>query len=201
MRISARLFLLSIAAISFGATPNRAVASPVEISFTVQKLIEENVEGPDVERSFFTAGNKRIIFGQPKDCTINTHTDGLVILLSKAGLDGEIHVSRSPFSPELDLAKNALQYRDAAAAAMPAGATAVEADPPLANTYPYNGWKSVGFTWKFSLYGRPMVRSVSYINLEVGAQVVVTTLANQRDDQKVREIAQQFMSSWWVKER
>lgn len=168
-----------------------------DISFIVHKLKEENVEGPDMERTYFMAAGKRMVFGEPTGCRVGTEDGGFVLLLTD-GLDGEIHVSRSTFTPELDLARNALKYRSAASASVPAGATNLEVQPPTMNPYPYNGWKSLGFTWTYSLSGRSMVRTVSYINLEVGVQVVVTTLAAKSDAEKVEKIAKQFMSSWWV---
>ncbi|MEO6786273.1 MAG: hypothetical protein ABI318_09095 [Chthoniobacteraceae bacterium] len=172
-----------------------------EISFTVHKLREDNVEGPDVERTYFTAGSKRIVFGEPKGCRLTFDDNGLLILLTDAHLDGEIHVSRSTFTPGLDLAENALIYRDAASKGSPKGATEITVQQPEMDPYPYNGWKSLGFTWTYSLFGRQMIRTVSYINLRIGEQIVVTTLSGKRDDAKVREIARQFMSSWWVMSR
>jgi len=69
----------------------------------------------------------------------------------------------------------------------------------MMNPYPYNGWKSLGFTWNYAYYGRPMVRTVSYINLEVGVQVMVTTLSSKANAGKAAKLGRQFMSSWWVK--
>lgn len=171
---------------------------PPEISFNILKTTEENVEGPDVERTYILADGKRIVFGQPKDCRITGDGNRLLILLTDAGLDGEISVTRSLFTPESDLAKDALVYRAAGASTMPRGAAGVEVQTPVLNPYPYNGWKSLGFAWNYVSGGRSMVRTVSYINLEVGAQIVVTTLASKKDAEKVEAIAKQFMSSWWV---
>ena len=81
---------------------------------------------------------------------------------------------------------------------MPQGAIHVEVQQPVLNPYPFNGWKSIGFTWTYSRYGQQMVRTVSYINLEIGTQIVVTTLAGINRAEKVDKIARQFMSSWWV---
>jgi hypothetical protein len=117
-----------------------------------------------------------------------------------AGLDGEILVKQSTFTPETALAANALKYREAAAKEMPQGASQVEVQQPVMNPYPYNGWTSLGFTWSYASSGRPMVRTVSYINLEIGVQIVVTILAVKDDAEKVDKIAKQFMSSWWVME-
>lgn len=169
-----------------------------EISFNVLKLKQENVEGPDVERTYFAAGSKRIVFGIPKGCRLSMKDGGLLILLMDAGLDGEIHVKQSTFTPESGLAQNALKYREAGSKEMPQGATQIEVQQPVLNPYPYNGWASLGFTWNYTSSGRPMVRTVSYINLEIGVQIVVTTLAVKSDAEKVDKIARQFMSSWWV---
>jgi len=167
-----------------------------EIAFTVHRLNEPNVEGPDVERTYFLAAGKRIVFGQPKDCHFTFNDAGFLIL--PTGLDGEIQVSRSTFTPESDLAENALKYRESAAKGTPKGATQPEVQQPVMNPYPYNGWKSLGFVWTYALSGRPMTRTVNYINLEVGVQVVVTTLAAKNDAEAVNKIARQFMSGWWV---
>lgn len=199
--IFSRAALLGAAILGLLSTPDvsRAAASPPpEISFNIYKLKEENVEGPDVERTYFSAGDKRIAFGQPKGCHLSSAGDQLDILLSDAGLDGEIHVNRSPFTVDLDLAAAALKYRDAATRDLPQGAQNVEVQTPVMNAYPYNGWKSLGFIWTYSLSGRPMVRTVSYINLEIGTQIVVTTLAERKDAEAVSKIARKFMSSWWV---
>jgi len=171
---------------------------PPEVSFVARRVKESNVEGPDVERTYFPAGRKRIAFGQPKGCQFTFGDSSLTILLSEAGLDGEIHVSRSAFTPESDLARDALKYRDAATKEMPNGATNVEVQQPVMNPYPFNGWKSLGFTWTYAVGGRSMVRTVSYINLEIGTQVMVTTLSVKKDAEQVGKIARQFMSSWWV---
>lgn len=167
-----------------------------EISFTVHRLKEPNVEGPDVERTYFFAAGKRIVFGLPKECRSTINDNGFLLLPN--GLDGEIQVSRSSFKPDFDLAENALAYRDAAAKGTPKGANQLEVQQPVLNPYPYNGWKSLGFTWTYSIAGRPMTRTVSYINLEVGVQVRVTTLAVKNDSEQLNKIARQFMSGWWV---
>jgi hypothetical protein len=167
-----------------------------EISFTIHRLKETNVEGPDVERTYFLAGGKRVVFGEPKDCRFTVNDGGILIL--PASLDGEIRVTRSTFTPEFDLAENALKYRDAAAKNTPRGATQIVVQQPVMNPYPYNGWKSLGFVWTYAFSGRPMTRTVSYINLEVGVQVMVTTLATVNHAEPVNKIAKQFMSAWWV---
>ncbi|HEY3897432.1 MAG TPA: hypothetical protein VGM54_02400 [Chthoniobacter sp.] len=186
------------ALVSHFSIASAAAAAPPQISFAVYKTTEESVEGPDVERTFCTVGDNRLVFGVPKGCRLSSG-DGLMLLPTEAGLDGEIHVNRSPLTPDIDLATNALKYRDEASRGLPQGATNVVVAQPAMNPYPYNGWKSLGFTWTYASYGRPMVRTVSYINLEVGVQVVVTTLSAQADAAKVQKLAQQFMGSWWVK--
>jgi hypothetical protein len=179
---------------------NADQAQPGEISFALHTLKETNVEGPDVERTYFTIGSKRIVIGQPKGCRFKNENGNLVLVLSDAGLDGEIQVSRSAFTPELEFVANALQYRDAVAKSIPKGASEIVTHPPSLNFYPYNGWKSIGIKSTYSLIGRSMTRTVGYVNLEVGAQLAVTTLAANKDTEKVEKLAQQFMSSWWVKE-
>jgi len=172
---------------------------PAEISFQVRKLQEENVEGPDFERTCFTAGARKIVFGQPKGWRLSNQDGGVLLLPEEAGVDGEIHVRNSAFTPDFDLAQHALEYREAASKGTPQDATNVEVQPPFLNPFPYNGWKSLGFTWNYAFFGRSMVRQVSYINLEFGVQVVVTTLAAKGDAERVNKVARQFMSSWWVK--
>lgn len=186
--------LLALASPSPGAAVEGAQRP--EISFTVHRLKETNVEGPDMERTYFVAGGKRIVFGEPKDCRFTVNDAGILILPAK--LDGEIRITRSTFTPEFNLTENALKYRDAADQGTPRGATQIVVQQPVLNPYPYNGWKSLGFTWTYVLAARPMMRTVSYINLEVGVQVMVTTLATVDDAEAVNKIARQFMSGWWV---
>jgi hypothetical protein len=198
-----RYALLATGVVTLGllsGQTNADQAQPGEISFALHTLKETNVEGPDVERTYFTIGKKRIVIGQPKGCRFKIENANLILILTDAGLDGEIHVSRSAFTPELDLVANALQYRDAAVKSIPKGASEIVPQPPILNFYPYNGWKSIGLKSTYSLYGRSMTRTVTYVNLEVGAQVVVTMLAANKDTEKVEKLAQQFMSSWWVKD-
>jgi hypothetical protein len=198
-----RYALLTVGVATLGllaGQTNADQAQPGEISFALHTLKETNVEGPDVERTYFTIGKKRIVIGQPKGCRFKNENGNLVLVLSDAGLDGEIQVSRSAFTPELDFVASALQYRDAVAKSVPKGASEIVTAPPILNFYPYNGWKSIGIKSTYSLIGRPMTRTVGYVNLEVGAQVTVTTLAASKDAEKVEKLAQQFMSSWWVKE-
>jgi hypothetical protein len=197
----AAVLLLGLMVMSSTRPDARAAGpQPPEISFAIHRSTEENVEGPNIERTYFMAGNQRIAFGQPKGCRLTNDDRGLLILLTDANLDGEIHVRRSPFTLEADLVADVLKFRDAAAIDVPRDANNVEVLPPVINPYPYNGWKSLGFTWTYSAYGRSLVRTVSYINLEIGAQIVVTTLAVKSDAEKVNKIAKQFMSSWWVME-
>lgn len=168
-----------------------------DISFGASKILETNVEGPDVERTYFTAGDKRIAFGTPKGWRLSVG-NGFLLLPGDGSVDGEIHVTRSPFTPETDLTTNALQYRDSATRDLPSGAENAQVQAPVLNSYPYNGWKSLGFTWTYVTQGRAMVRTVHFINLEIGAQVMITTLAARQDADKVDKIAHQFMGSWWV---
>lgn len=177
------------------AAPAQDTARP-EISFTVHRIKEANVEGPDVERTYFTAAGQRIVFGLPQKCRATINDTGFLLL--PEGLDGEIQVGRSTFAPDFDLPKNALAYREAAAKGNPRGAEQLEVQQPQLDPYPFNGWKSLGFTWTYAIAGRPMVRTVSYINLEVGVQVMVTTLAAKADAEKIHKIARQFMSGWWI---
>jgi hypothetical protein len=198
--LTARATALALGLLALAApSPEAADPQRPEISFTARTLREENVEGPDVERTYFTAGRRRIIFGTPKGCRLSLgEGGGVVLLLNDTGLDGEIHVSQSPFSPQSDLAAEALTYREAASRSLPGDVTNLEVQPPALNPYPYNGWKSLGFTWTYASYGRAMTRTVSYINLEIGVQIVVTTLAVNKDAAKVGKLAREFMSSWWV---
>jgi hypothetical protein len=169
-----------------------------KVSFALQTLKEENVEGPDVERTYFTVGADKISVAPPNGCQMRVEDDSLVLILSGLNLDGEIKITQSPFSPGFELTRNALKYRDDGAAALPRGAEQIQVEQPVLNPYPFNGWKSLGFTWNYAFRGRPMLRSVAYMNLEVGAQVVVTTLASKADASKVEAIAKQFIGSWWV---
>ena len=190
---------MAMLALAFVSSAARAAdLQRPEISFTVHQLREENAEGPDMERTYFMAAGRRIVFGTPKGCRLTQDGGGLLILLADTGLDGEIHVNRSSFTPESDLAANALIYRAAASQGVPKGATNIEVKPPMMDLYPYNGWKSLGFTWTYSISGRSMVRTVSYINLKIGVQIIVTTLAEKSNAEKVGKIARDFMSSWWV---
>lgn len=172
-------------------------AAKPEISFALHKSIESGSEGPDAERTYFVAAGKRIALGVPKGCQLSGG-DGLLLLLTDTGLDGEIHVKRSPFTPDLNLAENALQYRATAQKDLPEDAAVLQPSPPVMNPYPFNGWKSIGFTWSFSAFGRSQVRTVNYINLEMGVQIVVTTISAKSDAEKVDKIAKQFLASWWV---
>ncbi len=188
-----------IAATSVFLTFSTAKATEAKpISFTLRTWDDANSEGPNVKRTFFTVGKKRIAVGLPKGCRFNATEDKLALVLLDADVDGEIYVTASPFSPDVDLATNALKYRDAAQADLPRGASGVATFPPQMNVYSYNGWKSLGFTWTYVLIGRSSIRTITYLNLDVGAQVVVTTLAAGKDTEKVAKIAQQFVSSWWV---
>ncbi len=198
LRISpAALLTAGLLALTWTAPESLAQeARRPEISFTVHRLKEPNVEGPDVERTYFLAAGKRIVFGLPKECRVTINDNGFLLLPN--GLDGEIQVGRSAFTADFDLAKNALTYREAAAKGTPKGANQLEVQQPVLNPFPYNGWKSLGFTWTYSIAGRPMTRTVSYINLEVGVQVMVTTLAVKKDAEQVDKISKQFLSSWWV---
>jgi hypothetical protein len=177
------------------ATP--APAKPVEISFIVHKTMDVNPEGPEFARSYFTAGNQRIAFGLPKGVRLSVG-DGFILVPVEGSFDGEIHVNRSPFGTDFDLAENALKYREAGAREIPKGATDVQVQQPALDTYPFNGWKSIGFTWTYTSFGRPMVRTVNYINLDVGAQIIVTTLAAKKDAEKVDKAAKQFIGTWWM---
>ena len=199
--VPSRVMAPLLATLAFASTVNPVSAADPrrpDLSFVVHTLKEENVEGPDVERTYFMADARRIVFGKPKGCRLSIEGGGLLILPTDPGLDGEIRVGRSSFTPESDLAQDVLQYREAAAKGIPAGATRVEVKQPLMDTYPYNGWRSLGFTWTYVFSGRPMVRTVSYINLELGIQITVTTVAVAKDTEGVQKIARQFMSSWWV---
>ncbi len=198
-RISFLKFALVLTG-AFGGSLSHAAAtdSSPEISFAVHKLSEVNIEGPNVERTYFTIGTKRMIFGLPKDCRLAVEDGFLLLPTETAGFDGEVHVTRSTFTPETDLAAEALRYREAAASSMPEGSTNIQVQPPVLNPYPFNGWKSLGFTWTYSSFGRPMVRTVSYINLDGGVQVVVTTIAAKSDAAVVDKVAKGFISSWWV---
>jgi hypothetical protein len=182
-----------------GAASSVVAAAP-EVSFNVQTLKEENVEGPDVERTYFTAVGKKIVFGKPAGTEFRATDAGFLLVPTEEGVTGEIQVAVSPLTVETDLAQNALTYREAAAKNMPKGAENAEVLQPVLDTFPYNGWKSIGFTWTYSTSGRAMIRDVSFINLEVGVQVMVTTITTKEHSDKVRKLAQEFLSSWWVKE-
>lgn len=179
--------------------PPPATPAPTraEISFVTHRTVDVNPEGPEFARTYFMAGGKRVALGVPKGVRLSAG-DGFILLPVENSFDGEVHVTRSSFGTDFDLAKNALDYREAGAREMPKGATEVEVQQPVLDSYPFNGWKSLGFTWTYSSFGRPMVRTVNYINLDVGVQIVVTTLAGKKDAEKVDKIAKQFIGTWWV---
>jgi len=178
------------------ADPSTPPPQPPKISFTVQKVMETPAEGPDVERSFFLIGPKRVAFGVPKGCHLQVG-DGFT-LKPEDGSDGEIQVTRSPFTREMNFASEAVRYHDFAAREVPQGVEGENPAVPVMDTYPFNGWKSMGFTWSYSLYGRSVVRSVSFINVDLGVQVMVTTTASKKDAPNIEKLAAQFLSSWWV---
>ncbi|HSI10615.1 MAG TPA: hypothetical protein VK961_01165 [Chthoniobacter sp.] len=159
--------------------------------------MDVNPEGPEFARTYFMAGSKRIAIGVPKGVRLSVG-DGFILLPVDDSFDGEIHVTRSSFGIDFDLAQNVLKYRETGAREMPQGATDIQVQQPVMDPYPFNGWKSLGFTWTYTSFGRPMVRSVNYINLDLGAQIVVTTLAVKNDAAKVDKIAKQFLGTWWV---
>jgi hypothetical protein len=205
MHVKMRHFLLRKAVLAAGfltlIVPCRNVSAangkPPEIAFGITRITENNVEGPDVERTYFTAGDKRIVFGTPHGWRLSAG-NGFLLLPTDGSVDGEVHVTKSAFTSDVELTTNALQYRDSATRDMPQGAENAQVQAPVLNSYPYNGWKSIGFTWTYSVQGRAMVRTVNFINLEFGAQVMVTTLAAKQDADKVDKVAHQFMGSWWV---
>lgn len=197
LTLAAVLSSSSVAAPPTARAP-AAVSKPVTISFAVNETVEESVEGPDVKRTYFTVGDQRVAFGVPPGCHLNTGGDGFVLTFTETGLDGEVRVSRSSFKPEFDLATNVAKYRDAAFDKVPKGATQVEEQKVEEEPFPYNGWKSLGFIWNYALYGRLVRQSVSYVNLESGAQAVVTTLAARSDADRAENAARQFLGSWYV---
>ncbi len=167
------------------------------VSFDVHKLEEENVEGPNVVRSYFTVGDRWMIFGVPKGCRLTA--DGEFMLVpTDPGVDGEIHVRRSPFPSELDLTDNAAKYGNAVSGQIPEGAQDIEVQPPQVDPYPFNGWHSLGFTCTYTFYGRSFCRTVSYINLDEGVQVVVTGESSPASAEKIGKMAHSFIGSWWT---
>lgn len=200
-RASFHTVILAIGVLSMVLLSASAQAAPEpapDILFNVYPLKEENVEGPDVERTYFKAGSKRIVFGQPAGTYFRIQGSGLTVLFEDGKVTGEIHIGRSPFTSEFPLAENALKYREAGAKGTPAGASNIQVQQPVLDPYPYNGWKSLGFTWTYELFGRRMMRTVSYINLEIGTQLELTTIAEQKYAETVGKIAKDFMSSWWL---
>ena len=169
---------------------------PPEISFEVHKVLETPAEGPDVERTYFLVGSKRVAFAVPRDCHFQS-SDGFA-LTPDGDSDAEIHVTRSPLTLDANFATEAVRYHEVAAAGLPPGVEGEKPAAPVMDTYPFNGWKSMEFTWSYSLYGRSVVRSVTFINLESGVQVMVTTVAAKNEAAKIEKLARQFLSSWWV---
>src|SRR5690349_9537990 len=105
-------------------------ASLPPITFALQTLTEENVEGPDVERTFFRIGADRIAIGKPHGTQIRVEDNSLVLVLTGLGLDGEIHIAQSPFTPSFDLVQNVLKYRDAGASTIARGSEQIEVQTP-----------------------------------------------------------------------
>lgn len=171
-------------------------AKPPEISFVVRKFVETPAEGPDVERTYFLVGYKRVAFGMPRNCRLLGGED--FRLTPEDGSDSEIQVTRSVFTPESNFAKEAVRYHDVAVRGLPQEVEGENPTAPVMDPYPFNGWKSMGFTWSYSLYGRSVVRNVSFINLDLGVQIMVTTVASKSDAPKIEKLAKQFLSSWWV---
>lgn len=179
------------------ATPAPTNRKRVDISFATHRTMDVNPEGPEFARTYFMIGPKRIAIGIPKAVRLSVG-DGFILLPSDDSFDGEIHIVRSPFDIDFDLAQNVLKYREAGERGIPRGATEVEVQQPVMNPYPFNGWKSLGFTWTYSSFGRPMVRTVNYINHDLGVQILVTTLAAKKDAEKVDKLAKQFVGTWWI---
>lgn len=177
---------------AFGADSPHAT-----ISFDVHKLEEENVEGPNLVRTYFTVGDQRMVFGVPKGCRLTAGNE-FVLVPTDPSLEGEIHVRRSPFTPELSFVDGAAKYGEAVAGQIPQGAKDADVRAPVANPYPVNGWQSLGFVCTYTFYGRSFQRTVSYINLDGGAQVVVTTEGSPASAEKIEKMAHSFIGSWWV---
>lgn len=194
MRLAvARLALL--AALSAASLAQAAEWKP--FNFATRQYLDKAVEGPDRMLTYITIGDARMVVRLPQLAKTSSSPAGLTLFLTEAGARGELRVTNSSMSPELDLVTNVDDFKKAADAGIPAEAEEIEHQDPSGEVYSMNEWKSMTFSSTYKHFVQRMYRQVAYINIE-GGQVCLTLTCVADDAERAQGIARRFMASWYI---
>jgi len=204
------LFLFAAAALSlpaWGQAPNEKVASVAngtnekasdeksEISWT-PRITTISAEGAMLTRVYFSDGKNRYALSTDPEIEVEPAGGGAKFTYKK--VRSATFLLRAA-TPKLELppeAKKIEDYRRAALALAPGGSGDFSQLEESVDSLNINGWRSYRLDFSYNFYGHRHRRSVTFLTLENGQQIVLDTAAEEADFAQAMARSDYLIRSW-----
>lgn len=160
------------------------------------RYISTTTEGVVIRRPYFADGSKR--FGIKLDSgTSLTAAEGGALFRFNTFPEATMRLRPSPlpaqtgFNPETFDA-----YVQAARTFLPAGASGIEMLESQLNPFPINGWLSLRVIFSYQAANQGRRQSVTFLNLKPTEQVIIQTIANERDFNEISARGFDIIRRW-----
>ncbi len=99
--------------------------------------------------------------------------------------------AKTAFGPE-----SLIVYEKAARTLLPREAEAIVLGPSEYDTLPMNDWQSLRLTFSYRIANQPQRQSVTFLNLKPAEQIIMQTVADERDFDDVAARAYNIIRRW-----
>lgn len=138
-------------------------------------------EGVVIRRPYFADGARKYGIKLDSETTLTAFEGGALFRFQKIP-EASMRLRLSAVSPKIAFGPESFEtYQQAARALLPPGADAIAFVDSELNPFPINGWQSFRVTLSYRVANQPRRQSVTFLDLKPTEQIIVQTVANERD--------------------
>lgn len=173
-----------------------ACSLPLSAVDLTPRYIDNFDEGEATHRLYFTDGERKIGITLDRETVVGPGGGGAVFRFPKFP-EASFLVKRSPMPADQVFTGIALaRYREAARRLLPPSVTEVKVIEELENPLTINRWRSFRFGYTFVNGTVPMVGQVTFLSLNADEQIVLVTLAAERNFAEAAARSFHIIRSW-----
>jgi hypothetical protein len=145
------------------------------------RYIDTFTDGVQFRRLFFADGDTKIGLSVDRETKVESGRGGVIFRFIKFE-DASLLVKHSPLTPDQPFNDLSLdRYREAAHRMLPPGTRGVKTLEETPEPIAINHWHSYRILLACEAEGRPMMQSVTFLNLNNEEQLVLVTSAHSQD--------------------
>jgi hypothetical protein len=169
-------------------------ASAVDLT---PRYIDTFIDGVASRRLYFADGEKKIGIRLNQETKVESGAGGAVFRFTKVP-DATFLIKPSPMTPDQPFEGIALErYREAARRLLPPRAQNVKVLEEITDPLPINRWTGRRFVYACDTEDNtPLVLSVTFLNLNTEDQLLLVTMAGERNFPEAAERSFQIIRTW-----